>query len=199
MMSAIPVAAMMNHLLSRQPALTTLLKPHAGKVACFDAGLLRLSLLVASDGFLRNPEQATPDIQPAVTIRIKPSELPAILADMRSAVSHVTIEGDADFAKTISEVVMHLRWDAEEDLAPVVGDIAAVRIVQAARSAVQNIKAGSQSLTESVAEYLLEEHPVLLRREQRLEFAAHVTTLRDDTERLAKRIALLEKQIQEQA
>jgi ubiquinone biosynthesis protein UbiJ len=50
-----------------------------------------------------------------------------------------------------------------------------------------------------VAEYLLEEQPVLLRRQKRLEFSAQVMTIRDDTERLAKRIALLEKQYQEQA
>jgi ubiquinone biosynthesis protein UbiJ len=118
---------------------------------------------------------------------------------MKQAFSHVTIEGDADFAKTISEVAMQLQWDAEEDLAPLVGDIAAVRLVQFARASLHNLKVSSQSLADSVAEYLLEEQPVLLRRQTRLEFSAQVMTVRDDTERLAKRIALLEKQNQEQA
>ena len=118
---------------------------------------------------------------------------------MKQAFSHVTIEGDADFAKTISEVAMHLHWDAEEDLAPLIGDIAAVRLVQFARASLHNVKTSSQSFVDSVAEYLLEEQPVLLRRQKRLEFSAQVMTVRDDTERLAKRIALLEKQNQEQA
>lgn len=199
MMSVLPIAATINHLLSRQASLTSLLKTHAGKTACFDVDIVQLYLGVTGEGLLRQVEAIQVDDKPAVTIRINPTELPAILADMKQAFSHVTIEGDADFAKTISEVVMHLRWDAEEDLAPVIGDIAAVRLVQFARASLQNIKASSQSFADSVAEYLLEEQPVLLRRQKRLEFSAQVMTVRDDTERLAKRIALLEKQYQEQA
>jgi ubiquinone biosynthesis protein UbiJ len=71
--------------------------------------------------------------------------------------------------------------------------------VQFARASLYNVKASSQSFVDSLAEYLLEEQPVLLRRQKRLEFSAQVMTVRDDTERLAKRIALLEKQYQEQA
>ena len=200
MMSVLPIAATINHLLSRQASLTSLLKTHAGKTACFDVGIVQLCLCVTGEGLVRQVEQTQiVDNKPAVKIRIQPTELPAILADMKQAFSHVTIEGDADFAKTISEVAMQLQWDAEEDLAPLVGDIAAVRLVQFARASFHNLKVSSQSLADSVAEYLLEEQPVLLRRQTRLEFSAQVMTVRDDTERLAKRIALLEKQNQEQA
>jgi ubiquinone biosynthesis protein UbiJ len=199
MMSVLPIAATVNHLLSRQASLTSLLKTHAGKTACFDVGIVQLYLCVTGEGLLRQVEQSVADNKPAVSIRINPTELPAILADMKQAFSHVTIEGDADFAKTISEVAMHLHWDAEEDLAPFIGDIAAVRLVQFARASLHNAKVSSQSFIDSVAEYLLEEQPVLLRRQKRLEFSAQVMTVRDDTERLAKRIALLEKQYQEQA
>lgn len=199
MMSVLPIAATVNHLLSRQASLTSLLKTHAGKTACFDVGIVQLYLCVTGEGLLRQVEQSVADNKPAVSIRINPTELPAILADMKQAFSHVKIEGDADFAKTISEVVMHLQWDAEEDLAPLIGDIAAVRLVQFARASLHNAKVSSQSFIDSVAEYLLEEQPVLLRRQKRLEFSAQVMTVRDDTERLAKRIALLEKQYQEQA
>jgi ubiquinone biosynthesis protein UbiJ len=199
MMSVLPIAATVNHLLSRQASLTSLLKTHAGKTACFDVGIVQLYLCVTGEGLLRQVEQSVADNKPAVSIRINPTELPAILVDMKQAFSHVKIEGDADFAKTISEVVMHLQWDAEEDLAPLIGDIAAVRLVQFARASLHNAKVSSQSFIDSVAEYLLEEQPVLLRRQKRLEFSAQVMTVRDDTERLAKRIALLEKQYQEQA
>jgi len=199
MMSVLPIAATVNHLLSRQASLTSLLKTHAGKTACFDVGIVQLYLCVTGEGLLRQVEQSVADNKPAVSIRINPTELPAILADMKQAFSHVKIEGDADFAKTISEVVMHLQWDAEEDLAPLIGDIAAVRLVQFARASLHNAKVSSQSFIDSVAEYLLEEQPVLLRRQKRLEFSAQVMTVRDDTERLAKRIALLEKLYQEQA
>lgn len=188
-MLATPAVATINHLLSRQPALCRRLAAHAGKTACIDMGFMTLSLSVAADGLLRS---AT-DEKPNVTIRIKPADLPRMLAEMERAFSYVAIEGDADFAKAISDIAMGLRWEAEEDLAPFVGDIAAVRIVKTARAAMTTAKSNAHNLAENVAEYLLEENPTLLRQEAADRFAMEVSILRDDTERLAKRIALLER------
>ncbi len=183
-----PVAATLNHLLSRQPALRDKLAAHAGKVARIDVGFTQLSLSVAADGLLQ-----AGDTDPGVTITIKPADLPQILANRERAFSYVSISGDADFARAISEVANGLQWEAEEDLAPVVGDIAAVRIAQAAREATGAFSSGARRLVENVAEYLLEENPTLLYRSAGEAFASDVAVLRDDVERLAKRIALLEK------
>ena len=189
MILATPAAATINHLLSRQPALCRRLAAHAGKTACIDTGFMTLNLSVAADGLL----QSATDKKPNVTIRLKPADLPRMLAEMERAFSYVAIEGDADFAKAISDVAMGLRWEAEEDLAPFVGDIAAVRIVKTARAAMSTAKSNAHNLAENIAEYLLEENPTLLRPEAADRFAMEVAILRDDTERLAKRIALLER------
>jgi len=183
-----PVAAALNHLLSRQPQLRETLSAHAGKSARIALGNVRLELMVATDGLLQT---ATGDA-PNVTIRIKPSDLPHILANMDRAFSYVSLSGDAEFAKAISEVAQGLHWEAEEDLAPFVGDIAAVRIVQAARATVEGARSGGRKLGEQIAEYLLEENPTLLYRKAGDDFATQVATLRDDVERLGKRIGLLE-------
>jgi ubiquinone biosynthesis protein UbiJ len=45
-----------------------------------------------------------------------------------------------------------------------------------------------------MAEYLLEENPTLMYRQAGEKFASDVAIIRDDVERLAKRIASLEKQ-----
>lgn len=183
-----PVAAALNHLLSRQPQLREVWSAHAGKSARIALGKVQLELMVATDGLLQN---ATGD-EPNVTIRIKPSDLPQILSNMDRAFSYVSLSGDAEFAKAISEVAQGLDWEAEEDLAPFVGDIAAVRIAQAARATVQNVRSGGGKLIEQIAEYLLEENPMLLYRKAGEDFAAQVAALRDDVERLGKRIGLLE-------
>lgn len=183
-----PVIAAINHLLYRQPSLRDMLSAHAGKAARIDAGGMQLNISVASDGML---EVAGTD--PNVTITIKPADLPQILANMDRAFSYVSISGDADFARAISEVANGLQWEAEEDLAPFVGDIAAVRIAQSAREAAGSLKAGARKLVENVTEYLLEENPTLLYRRAGESFASDVAVLRDDVERLAKRISLLEK------
>ncbi len=184
-----PLAAVLNHCLSRQPALRDKLAAHAGKCARIDAGAVQLRLAIASDGLL----EAAAGAAASVTLRVSPADLPQLLANRERTFAYVHVSGDADVARTISEVAHGLRWDAEEDLAPLVGDIAAVRIVQAAREAADTAKLGSRKLVENLAEYLLEEQPTLLYRRTGDEFAGAVATLRDDVERLAKRIALLEK------
>lgn len=184
-----PLAAAINHLLSRQLPLRQVLVPHAGKAARMALGSFQLEFAVAKDGLLQTASGAEPD----VTIRIKPADLPHILSNVDRAFSYVSLSGDADFAKAISEVAQGLQWEAEEDLAPFVGDIAAVRIAQAARASAQSVRSGSRKLAEQIAEYLLEENPTLLYRKAGGDFAAQVAALRDDVERLGKRIGLLER------
>ena len=198
-----PIAATLNHLLVRQPALQATLAAHAGKVACVAIGALTLRLQVAADGLLTAPSDSSnhPNAaaNPNVTIRFNPIDVPQILANRARAFSYVSIEGDSDFAKSISEIANNLHWEAEEDLAPWVGDIAAVQLVQGARAAAAGLQTGGKNLVESVADYLLEENPVLLHRQCADEFASVVATLRNDAERLAKRVALLEQSLTQQA
>ena len=184
-----PIIALINHLLSRQPMLCDKLRAHAGGVACFEVGAIPLKLAVAGDGLFQLAENAEPN----VTIRIKPADLLQMMMNMEKAFSYVTISGDADFARTISELANELHWEPEEDLAPFFGDIAAVRMTQAARNTLSQAKTGGRKFFENMAEYLLEENPTLLYRQAGEKFAADVVIIRDDVERLAKRIASLEK------
>ena len=185
-----PIIAVINHLLVRQPMLCAKLRPHAGGVACLELGAIHLKLAVAADGLFQLAHNAEPN----VTIRIKPADLPQVMMNMEKAFSYVSISGDADFARTISEIANELHWEPEEDLAPFLGDIAAVRITQAARTTLSQAKSGGQNFFENMAEYLLEENPTLLYRQAGETFASDVAIIRDDVERLAKRIASLEKQ-----
>lgn len=179
-----PIAAI-NHLLAQEAWARAKLMPHAGKIAVLDAGMLAVRLKVAVDGML---EAATTDDMPTVTIRVQLSDLPIIMQNRERAFSYVKIEGDADFANTISQLSQSLRWEAEDDLSKVVGDIAATRIVAGARSAFDAAKSVHQSVSENVAEYFLEENPLLIRPQAVAEFTGDVTRLRDDVARLAKRI-----------
>ena len=185
-----PVSAAINHLLAREPWAREKLARHAGKVAVFDAGLVALRLKAGADGMV---EDATADEPQNVTIRVKLSDLPVILQNREHAFSYVQIEGDADFANTVSLLSENLRWEAEEDLAKLVGDAAAVRIAGTARSMLSAAKTTQQKLVENVAEYFLEENPVLVRPQAVNDFSSEVTRLRDDVERLAKRIEKLKE------
>lgn len=179
------IPAVINHLLTQEPWASNKLAEHTTKVVCFDAGLITVRLRVTADGLV---EMATSEISPNVTIRAKFSDLPMMAQNRERAFSYVKIEGDADFANTISQVSQTLRWEAEEDLSKWVGDIAAVRIVSGARSTVDAIQTTQRKIAENLAEYFLEENPMLVRPQDVADFTRDVIRLRDDAERLAKRI-----------
>lgn len=187
---ALPAVAAINHLLAQEAWARALLARHAGKQACIDAGLASLRLLVAPDGLL---EAGSENGVAAVTIRVKPADLPLIAQDRTRALSYVKIEGDAEFANVISQLANGLRWDAEHDLERVVGPLGARKLAQGAQRTVTGVNEAGRRLAENVAEFLAEERPVLLRPHQRDGFAADVVRLRDDVERAAKRIARLEQ------
>lgn len=185
-----PIPAAINHLLAREPWARERLARHADKVALFDAGVLSVRMRATADGMVA---AAGSDAQQHVTIRVKLSDLPLIAQNRERAFSYVQIEGDADFANTISQLSETLRWEAEEDLSKFIGDIAAVRVVGGARQAFDAARTAQQKFAENVAEYFLDENPVLMRPQAVADFSSDVTRLRDDVERLAKRIEKLKE------
>ena len=185
-----PVIATINHLLAQEPWARQQLAVHAGKLACIDTGAVALRLRVDSAGMLA----AAPADMPAnVTIRVKLSDMPLILQNRERAFSYVKIEGDAEFANAISQLSKGLRWEAEHDLEKVVGPMLATRLVAGAKDAAAFVRTGQQKLAENVAEYFLDEQSMLIRPSTLQEYSTGVTRVRDDVERLAKRLARLEK------
>jgi ubiquinone biosynthesis protein UbiJ len=186
--------ATINHLLAQEAWARDTLMRRAGKTACIDLGHVRLCMRVARDGML---EAAGSEDTPDVTIHVKLSDLPLILQNRDRAFSYVRIDGDAEFANTISQLSKGLRWDAEHDLERVLGPIAATRLVGGARAAVSHASGAGRRLAENVAEFLLEERRVLIRPSTVDGFADDVNRLRDDVERAAKRIAKLEQKLEQ--
>ena len=191
-----PAVATINHLLAQEAWARDVLLRHAGKVGVISIeqmrGHLALRMRVARDGML---ETAGVDDAASVTIHVKLSDLPLIVQNRDRAFSYVRIEGDAEFANTISQLSKGLRWDAEHDLERVFGPIGAVRLAGGARSAVNGAATAGRRLAENVAEFLLEERRVLVRPAAVDAFADDVGRLRDDVERTAKRIAKLEQKL----
>jgi ubiquinone biosynthesis protein UbiJ len=182
--------ATINHLLADEAWARASLQRHAGKLAVIDTGHLALRLLVAADGLL---EAGTPEAVPNVTIHVKLTDLPLIAQNRDRAFSYVRIEGDAEFANTISQLSRGLRWEPEHDLERLFGPIGARRLAGGAHSVLTSVSATGRRLAENLAEFLVEERPVLSRPADVEAFGADVVRLRDDVERTAKRIARLEQ------
>lgn len=184
--------ASLNHLLAQEPAARQQLARHLGKLAVIDAGAVLLRLRATGDGYV---DAAPPEAVADVTIRVKLSDLPLMLQQPERAVAYVKIEGDAEFANTISQLGKTVRWDAEHDLERLVGQIAATRLVAGAKSALAAADSGRRKLGENVAEFLLDEQALLVRKVRLQEMAAGVVRMRDDVERLGKRIERLEQKL----
>ncbi len=191
LMIATPFILFVNHLLAQEPWAAARLQKHAGKTACIDVEILQLRVKVGADGLLQAADQAVEADH--VTLRIKPADLPLIAQNRERAVSYVKIAGDADFANTLSQLSQDLRWEAEEDLSKLFGDVAAVRMVATGKSLLENAKRAHQNLQENLAEYFLEENPMLVRPQAVRGLGEQVNKTRDDVERLMKRIERLEK------
>jgi ubiquinone biosynthesis protein UbiJ len=183
-------APIINHLLAQEAWARDALALHTGKLACIDFGTAQLRLQVQPGGMVQAGDaEAAAD----VTIRVKLADLPLIAQNRERAFSYVKIEGDAEFANAISQLSQGLRWEAEADLEPWLGTIAATRLVSSARSAVETAQTTHQKVLENVAEFLLEEQPLLVRPSTVEDFSSDVSRLRDDVERAAKRLQKLEQ------
>lgn len=180
-----------NHLLSQSGWARTRLQPHAGRTARLTiAPLADLDFSVSVEGYFAawSGEDA-----PEVLLRLAAVDLPKLLVDgLETAMRHVRIEGNAEFADALGFVFRHLRWDAEEDLSRVFGDIAAHRMVEGGKQLVGEGRRSLERVGGNLAEYLTEESPLLVPRSALAELSQDVIALRDALGRLDKRVSRLE-------
>ncbi|MEO8163902.1 MAG: hypothetical protein ABI619_00765 [Betaproteobacteria bacterium] len=191
-MLAAPFCRFVNHLLMPADWARQSLARHADKVAVFELFPMRIAVVVDAPGTLRPaPAGAVPD----VVIRLTQVTVLQIIAEGEPAWRKADVQGDTEFAATISKVAANLPWDFEEDLSRIFGDVAAHRLADAGRSAAAWPKQATQSFAGNVAEFLTEEKHLLITPLRAAEFVCEVDDLRDAVERLDKRVALLQRQI----
>ena len=177
----------LNHLLARNGWALARLKPFAGKCARFECAPFLLTLSVRSDGQVEPAAQGAPD----ATFRFSPGIAMRLAARDEAAWQEVAVSGDTEFAEALAYVCRNLRWDAEEDLARVFGDIVAHRAVQTAQTLGQWSAQAADNLARSISEYWTEEQPLIARAGDVAKFNLEVDRLRDDLARLEQRIEIL--------
>lgn len=185
-MDALFVAAI-NHVLRRNSWAQAQLAAHAGKSVRFECAPASLALIVLDHGEVAPAHGA----QAEVTIRITPGTALRLLARDAAVWRDIEVSGDTDFAAAIDHVWRNLRFDVEEDLARVFGDIAAHRMTQTGRALDRWRAQSFDSIARSFAEYWTEEEPLIARAHDVDRFNRDVDLLRDDVARIEKRIAQL--------
>lgn len=178
--------AAINHLLAPATWARERLMPHSGRSARLSAEPIECVFSITPDGYL---VEADDNAEPAVALSLPLSAVPHFLAgDHNKAMNAVRIEGNADFADALGFVFRNLRWDAEEDLSRVFGDIVAHRLVVCAQGLRTAQQKAWNALTGNLAEYLTEEQQTLVTHASLDAHADRLRQLRDDIARLGKRL-----------
>ena len=161
----------LNHLLADAPWARERLAPFAGRTAVFSVKPVDIGVGIDNDGYFTEAVAAEPD----VALELPLGSLPKAIGGVEALMADIRISGNADFADALGFVLRQLRWDGEEALARLVGDIAAHRAVGLARG---------------VADW----QPMVVKHAALEAFAHSTATLRDDLARLEKRLRKLEGQ-----
>jgi len=134
----------------------------------------------------------TLDRAPDARVRGTPGALAHLLisrdASERLFDGDVTIEGDMGLVQGFREILAGMDVDWEEQLSHAVGDAAAHQLGNLFRDVARWGRDTLQTLSDDIAEYLQEEARLLAHPGEVAGFLASVDTLRDDVERLEKRL-----------
>lgn len=182
-----PFSLALNHLLDAEPWARERLAPFAGEtVEVRNPPFPALRFVILPGGRL---EAGGAD--PALVILLKPDALLALSRGQEHFVRSLEVTGDPKLAAEVMALARHLRWDVEEDLSRLFGDVVAHRLAQAARGFVAWQADAARRLAGSLADYAVDEKHVLVARAELERFSADVARLRDALERLEKRVQRL--------
>ena len=128
----------LNHVLMQEKEAQDRLARKRGSVLHIRWGLFALDLLITPAGLL---DKANADAKPDLLIAVSvDSPMVLVQSIMAGKPPPVKIEGDVQLAAELGWLAENLRWDFEEDLSRVLGDIPAHAMADAARRIGQAVK-----------------------------------------------------------
>ncbi len=175
----------LQHLMQQNSWTAPLLQPHAHKQVLLDFKVAQTMLTILNDGTLAVAGDAA---QADATIHLPPSLAMRLLRKDPLAHSLIKIDGDTTLGMEVGKILAAVRWDIEDDLRKVVGDIAAYQVVQMSQEKLHRWQSQAKNLSEMLVEYWQEEQPILAKKTRIEQFNRSVDQLREDTDRLQQRV-----------
>jgi ubiquinone biosynthesis accessory factor UbiJ len=125
------VVLLLNHVLQQEPVAVERLLRQKGQVAGIESTWIAMKLIVTPAGLL---DLAPPEAKPDLTLKVLDTDPLGILKTLMSGDKpRMEISGDVMLAAEVNWLVDHVRWDVEEDLSRIVGDVPAHTIMRALR------------------------------------------------------------------
>ncbi len=188
--NAMLTLALLNHLIQQNVELKTRWQQHQQRVIALVLPMLTLKGRIDAQGFWQE-DCAEAD----TTITIASSALSKMLSGIQPGVGDVHISGDHALGMAILPLIQALQYDWRNDLTRLLGDTVGGKVAQELENLYQHGRAISHSIAAQVADYARESDAAVVGQQQLQQFTAQVETLRDDSARLAARIARLQQKL----
>jgi ubiquinone biosynthesis accessory factor UbiJ len=125
------VVLALNHVLQQENEAMTRLARQKGQVAHIQIAPIAIKLVATPAGLL---DIAAPEAKADLTLTVTDSNpLSLLQTSLRGEKPAIQIQGDVQLAAEVNWLVDHVRWDAEEDLSRIIGDVPAHSVMQALR------------------------------------------------------------------
>ena len=135
---------LLNHVLQQEPQAMQRLARQKGRVVLAQWRIFTFKVVITPAGLF---DLASPEAPFDLCFRVsQESPLDIAASLLQGQKPSVHIEGDVQLAADINWLVDHVRWDLEEDLSRLLGDVPAHTIVQAVRSFAQALQSFIQQL-----------------------------------------------------
>ncbi|HUQ26331.1 MAG TPA: SCP2 sterol-binding domain-containing protein [Burkholderiales bacterium] len=177
----------MNKLLEREPWARERLAPFAGETVELEpVPLPPLRVTILEDGRLQAGGEA-----PDLSLQVGPQAVFALARGEEEFLRAVEVKGNARLAQEVASLARNLRWDVEEELSRVFGDVAAHRMAGAARGFAAWHLDVAKRVATAAGDFFTDETRILVRRDDQAVHARAIADLRDALARLEKRIERL--------
>jgi ubiquinone biosynthesis protein UbiJ len=126
------VVLLINHVLMGEPEAMRRLARQSGRSLALSWRMQVFVLHITPVGLVERGRAETP---PDLCVEVRSADVVALATDwMSGRKPEVRIDGDVQLAADVNWLVDHVRWDIEEDLARVIGDVPAHAVATLMRS-----------------------------------------------------------------
>jgi len=132
------IVLLLNHILQQEPEARARLARQKGRIVRIQWHSLALGLIATPVGLL---DLAPSDVEADLNLCLTESSAWTLLQQlMRGDKPVVRVEGDVQLAAEVNWLADHVRWDIEEDLAKLLGDVPAHLLAQGARTLLRGLR-----------------------------------------------------------
>ncbi len=179
-----------NHVLSQNDWMKTKLKGFEGKSIAINISNVIVNFIIKDGGQIFLIDNCD---KPDSIIEMSFETLISQITNKK--IADISIQGDIELAKEVTDVLKKIKWDIEEDLSQVIGDVPATELAKIGRKILKETKTNLISIGDTFKEYWQEENPILAKKRHIEKFLSEVDLIAEDVDRVEAKIEVLQRHL----